>query len=87
MILALVMRILFGLLVLVFAAIVMKAGHHRGEERHFPLYLFVAFYLMFTVTTLYATYNQIVHHEFSFTLPAGIAMLYLVLYFERKMKT
>lgn len=87
MTLALVMRILFGLLVLVFAAIVIKAGRHQGEERHFPLYLFVAFYLMFTVTTLYATYNQIVHHEFSFTLPAGIAMLYLVLYFERKMKT
>ena len=87
MTLALAMRILFGLLVLVFAAIVMKAGRHQGEERHFPLYLFVVFYLMFTVTTLYATYNQIVHHEFSFTLPAGIAMLYLVLYFERKMKT
>ncbi|MCR5220138.1 MAG: hypothetical protein K6E31_03965 [bacterium] len=84
---ALSLGILFGLQVLVFAAIVMKVGRHRGEERHFPLYLFVAFYLMFTVTTLYATYNQIVHHEFSFTLPAGIAMLYLVLYFERKMKT
>ena len=87
MTLALVMRILFGLLVLVFAAIVMKVACQRGKERRFPLYLFMAFYLMFTVTTLYATYNQIVHHEFSFTLPAGIAMLYLVLYFERKMKT
>jgi len=87
MTLALVMRILFGLLVLVFAAIVMKVGRHQGEEHHFPLYLFVVFYLMFTVTALYAAYNQIVHHEFSFTLPAGIAMLYLVLYFERKMKT
>ena len=87
MTLSLVMRVLFGLLVLVFAAIVMKAGCHQGKERHCPLYLFVAFYLMFTVTALYATYNQIAHHEFSFTLPAGIAMLYLVLYFERKMKT
>ncbi|MBR5347593.1 MAG: hypothetical protein IK129_08150 [Deltaproteobacteria bacterium] len=85
--LSLVMRILFGLLVLVFTAIVMKVGRHQGEERHFPLYLFMAFYFMFTVTALYAAYNQIVHHEFSFTLPAGIAMLYLVLYFERKMKT
>ncbi len=82
-----VVRILFGLLALVFAAIVREAVCRRGKGRRAPRYLFAVFYLIFTVTALYATYNQIVHHEFSFTLPAGIAMLYLVLYFERTMKT
>ena len=85
--LALVMRVLFGVLVLVFAVIALESRRHCGKNYRFLQCLLVSFYLLFTVTALYAIYNQIAHHEFSFTLPAGIAMLYLVLYFERKMKT
>lgn len=84
--LALVMQILFVLLALVFVVIALETGRRRGKECRFLQYLLLTFYLLFTVTALYATYNQIVHHEFSFTLPSGIAMLYGVLCFQRRMK-